>query len=412
MPGHPELIHEEVDGQSVYTVIDGGVVRGFVAIDTTVGGRSCGGLRMLADLDREEIRGLARAMTLKFGLLRLPQGGAKAGVIGDPEAPQAERWRTLARFAEGIAPLLRSKRFVPGTDMGTSNSDIRHLLASAGVRVQPRALRGDLSGYYTACSVFAAAKQATRQLGWQPGGWRVAIEGFGSVGRPLAKLFQEVGARVVAISNRDGALHDEAGFDVERLSVLVGQPGRRVLDAYPGAARLSSADLLELPVDILCPCARHHSIHAGNAPRIQARLICAGANNPIEPLAERALLGRGITCLPDFVTNCGGVLGGTMAFASVGRSAISTFIQDFMSDLVAWMLAEAQRQGRSPREVMEPLARRRFEETRRATVAVSLRGRLFAAGLYLYREGVVPGSLVARFSMPFFERQVSGDWSR
>jgi glutamate dehydrogenase (NAD(P)+) len=407
----PNLIYEQVDGQSVYTAVDREEILGFVVIDSTVAGRACGGLRFLPDIDRAEIQGLARAMTLKYGLVRLPQGGAKAGVIGDPESPQAQRLGTLTRFADCIASLLKSERFVPGTDMGTSNSDIRHLLAAARVRVQPKALRDDQSGYYTACSAFSAARQAGQHLGLSVEQCRVAIEGFGSVGRPLAKMFHELGSRVVAISTSRGTIYNDAGLDLERLCALYEGSGSHVVDAYPGAQRLSREELLELPVDILCPCARHNSIHSENASRIKTRIICPGANNPVTSEAEQALLSRKIMCLPDFVTNCGGVLGGTMAFASVKPAATRSLIQDFMGELVAWMLREANQTSRSPRQVIEPVAKRRFEDTRQAAANVSLRGRVFAAGLRLYREGLVPGALVAGLAMPFFKRQVSGEWS-
>ncbi|MDI7277102.1 MAG: Glu/Leu/Phe/Val dehydrogenase dimerization domain-containing protein, partial [Anaerolineae bacterium] len=98
-------------------------------------------------VDEEEIRGLARAMTLKYGFLGLPQGGAKAGVRGDPEAPLPERRERLLAFARAIAPLLQRRIYVPGTDMGTDNADIRTLLQVVGVRVKARELRGTDSGY-------------------------------------------------------------------------------------------------------------------------------------------------------------------------------------------------------------------------------------------------------------------------
>ena len=111
----------EQGSQLVCTVVEDSTVMGYVVIDSTVGGRSCGGLRMLPDVDEAEIRSLGRAMTLKYGFLGLPQGGAKAGVRGDPEAPQAERWRRLVEFGRAIAPLLRSHVYIPGTDMGTED---------------------------------------------------------------------------------------------------------------------------------------------------------------------------------------------------------------------------------------------------------------------------------------------------
>ena len=133
---------EKDNPQMLITVSQGSEVIGFVAIDSAVGGRSCGGLRMLPDIDEAEMRGLARAMTLKYGFLGLPQGGAKAGVRYDPEAPQAERWQRLAAFGRAIAPMLLSRIYSPATDMGTDNAGIRHMLQAAGVNVKHQELRG------------------------------------------------------------------------------------------------------------------------------------------------------------------------------------------------------------------------------------------------------------------------------
>ncbi|MCX7916157.1 MAG: hypothetical protein N3A53_07640, partial [Verrucomicrobiae bacterium] len=134
-------------------------------IDSTIGGRACGGLRLRPDLQEAEVALLARAMTLKFGYLALPHGGAKAGVIGEAEAPPEVKRERLLAFARGIAPLLRSRGYAPHSDMGTTNADIRALLESVGLRVKRRELRGENSGYYTALSVMAGIREGARHVG-------------------------------------------------------------------------------------------------------------------------------------------------------------------------------------------------------------------------------------------------------
>ena len=113
------LTQETIQGTRLYTLLSGDDVVGYVAVDSAINGRSCGGLRMLPDVGADEMVGLARAMTLKYGFLGLPQGGAKGGVRGDPEAPVDGRRSALARFANGVAPLLRDGTYVPYADMGT-----------------------------------------------------------------------------------------------------------------------------------------------------------------------------------------------------------------------------------------------------------------------------------------------------
>ncbi len=402
-----ETVWEKDRAQLVCTVLQGAEVLGYVVVDSTVGGRATGGLRMLPDIDEAEMRGLARAMTLKYGLLGQPRGGAKAGVRGDPEASLEERQRRLAAFGKAIAPLLLNRVYAPATDMGTTNADVQYLLQSVGMRLKRRELRPNQSGDYTAMTVFAGAKQAARQRELALSECRVAIGGFGKVGAPLARLLAEAGARVVAISTSKGALFDPQGLDVRRLQELAAAAGSAVVERYPDAERIDCAALLELPVDVLCPCARHDSLHVGNAPRIAARIICPGANNPVTPEAERILFERGVLCLPDFVTNCGGVLGGTMEFASVGPQCIAAFIERHIGARIAWLLDEAERQNVLPREIAVPLALRRFEEVRYSADHPSPLARLFELGLEFYRRGWIPGPLVAALSLPYFERSLA-----
>ncbi len=377
---------------------------GYLVVDSTVAGRACGGLRMLPDLDEAEIRGLARAMTLKYGFLGLPQGGAKAGVIGDPEAPLAERRRRLADFARAAAPLLRSRIYVPATDMGVDNDDVRYLLGRVGMRPRHRELRGARSAEYTAHSVFAGIQQAVRRRGVALVGASVAIEGYGRVGRALAALLANAGARIVAVSNSNAAIHQPHGLDLELLERLAAELGSHALERYPDARRIELPALLELPVDVLAPCARHDSIRQDNVGHIAARVVCAGANNPVTSAAELALFERGIVYPPDFVTNCGGVLGGTMEFAAMPPERIAAFIQRQIGTRIGRLLDESARRQITPRAVVEPLALQRFTELQRRAAHPTPAARLMETALELYRRGLIPTPLVAALAPVYFER--------
>jgi glutamate dehydrogenase/leucine dehydrogenase len=181
-----DMAHSLKNGNQLLSIVSrGSSVLGYLVIDSLVAGRSCGGLRLLPDIDESEMRQLARAMTLKYGFLGLPQGGAKAGVRGDPEGPLIERRERLIEFGRAIAPLLRNRIYVPGTDMGTDVDDIRYMLKGVGVPITYRELRNNDSGYYTALSVFTSVKQAVRHSRKNLSECSVAIEGFGKVGRSL-----------------------------------------------------------------------------------------------------------------------------------------------------------------------------------------------------------------------------------
>jgi len=380
---------------------------GFVVIDSTINGRALGGLRLQPNVTEEEVAGLARTMTLKFGFLGLPQGGAKAGVSGDPEAPREERWALLRRFGRAIAPLLRSRVFTPSTDMGTENEDIRHMVASVGAPIKRREVRGENSAYYTALSVFEGAKRAACFLDGSLSGKTVAIEGFGKVGSSLAELLAGEGARIVAVSTSRGAIHNPEGMDASRLKALVASDKSRVVDLYGDAERIELPVLFELPVDILCPCARSNSIHAENAPRVRARVICPSANNPVTPEAERILFDKGALSLPEFVTNSGGVLGGTMEFASISKSMIARFIAERVGARMAHILDEAGRRKVQTREVAVSLAMQRRKEVQQRVEHPRPAGRVFSFALDLYRRGWIPGSLVAPRALRHFEKSLA-----
>ena len=402
-----ELSFKDENKVRIFTATHHGNVLGYVAIDSTVGGCSCGGLRMLPDIDEAEIQALAKSMTLKYGFLGLPQGGAKAGVLGNPEAPRPERLKRLVEFGHAIKPLLCTKAYVPSSDMGTQNTDIRYMLNAVGVRVGRRELQDNSSGFYTAHSVLAGVVQSARHIGLNLSKCTVAIEGFGNVGRPLASLLGSAGIKVVAVSTSRGALYNPQGLNVDRLVRLADEAGSRVVELYHDAEFVDREKLLELPVDILCPCARWNSLNMSNAPRIPAQVICPGANNPITPDAEHALFERGVLCLPDFVTNCGGVLGGTMEFASINPKRTAAFIERHIGEHIAWLLKEAKAKYVLPREVATPLALHRFEKVAQSAAHPTPIGRLFKVGLELYRRGWIPGSLVSALSPLYFKRTLA-----
>ena len=399
-----ELSFKNENNGRIFTATHHGNVLGYVAIDSTVGGRSCGGLRMLPDIDEAEIQALARSMTLKYGFLGLPQGGAKAGVFGNPEASRQERLERLVEFGHAIAPLLRSRAFVPNADMGTESADIRHMLNAVGIRVGRRELQDNFSGLYTAHSVLTGVVQSARHIGLNLSKCTAAIEGFGNVGRPLASLLGSTGIKVVAISTSRGALYNPQGLNVGRLSRLAEEAGSQVVELYREAEFVDREKLLELPVDILCPCARWNSLNMSNVHRIAAQVICPGANNPITPDAEHTLFERGVLCLPDFVANCGGVLGGTMEFASVSREKISNFINHHISIRIAWLLNEAKSKHQLPRDVAVPFALGRFNHVVQSAERPTPLSRLFNLGLEFYRHGWIPGRLVAPLSLRYFEK--------
>ncbi|MCP5117230.1 MAG: hypothetical protein GY953_40920, partial [bacterium] len=201
-----------------------------------------------------------------------------------------------------------------------------------------------------------------------------------------------------------GAIYNPGGLNVGRLIELSAEAGSDVVLQYEDAERIDRAALLELPVDVLCPCARYHSIHPDNIDRIRARLVCPGGNNPVSPDAVRCLADRGVLCLPDFVTNCGGVLGGTMEFAAVAPRRIESLIDQHIGRRVTSLLREAEGRQESPAVLAERAALRRFENVRALATKKSPLGRLFDLALECHRRGWTPESLVGAIAPRYFER--------
>ena len=396
----------ERDGQRVIEVGGGPSPAAFIVIDSTIGGCSRGGLRIVPDLSEVELCVAARSMTLKYGLLGLPQGGAKGGIRGDAEASPEERQQLLSDFAAAVRPYLVQRTYQPDADLGTRGEDIRSMMCSLGMMVKHREWRGRDSGYYTAVSCVAAAQAAVEWRRGRLAGSAVAIEGFGSVGSVVADLLARRGAKVVAISTSKGALYDREGLDVDRLQVMAREIGSRIVEEYDSTCALERQELLELPVDLLFPCARHHSLHQGNASRIAAPIISPGANNPATPEAEATLFDRGHLFLPDFVCNSGGVLGGTMDFAGIAREEAANLIGEWMRKTMTDLLEQAERRGLAVRSIAEPIALERHRAVRAAAESPSLGSRLMNLALEGHRRGWMPESLVGALSKPYFRRSL------
>ena len=388
------------------TARSGDQLLGHVVIDSLLRGRAHGGLRMSPGVGVPELTALARTMTLKYGYLRLPFGGAKGGVIGDPEASAGVRQDLLNRFALAIAPELQARLYVPAADMGTDALSVRSALISAGVPVASRQIRATRSGHYTAWTVLHAARQACESMGWNLTGRTAIVEGFGKVGSVLAQLLGDAGVRLVGVSTSHGGLYHPDGLDlyaVNQASALLGP--RFVHQASLGTC-VPSPELLSHPTELFFPCAAFESIRSTNCESVQARLVCPAANNGLSRSAEEALVARGTMVVPDFVSNCGGVLGSVLEFASLSRAEIEFMLARQVESHLPRLIAEASRQGRSLRELAEGLALERFEGMARQEEGQKRRGSWFELGMGLYQRGWVPGWLFAALARPVLRRRI------
>ena len=277
-----------------------------------------GGLRYSPNVSLDEVRALAMWMTWKCAVAGLPYGGAKGGVIVDPRTLSAgELERMTRRFTAEMGILIGPDEDVPAPDMGTdaqimawimdTYSMMRGHSVPAVVTGKPVTIGGS-SGRYEATGrgVMFVTQEACARAGLPLRGATVAVQGFGNVGSVAAKLLRDEGATIVAISDASGGVYAEDGLDIDAIIAMQREHTSLPFDR-PGR-RITNAELLELPVDILVPAAIEGQIHAGNAGRIRAKMVIEAANGPTTGEGDRILNERGVYVVPDIVANAGGVI--------------------------------------------------------------------------------------------------------
>ena len=275
-------------------------------VDNTACGPAIGGTRMAADAGLEECARLARAMTLKSAVAGLPHGGAKSVIIADPGLDPSEKEQLVRAFACAIRDLTD---YIPGPDMGTDERAMAWVHDEIGRSVGlPREIGGiplDEIGA-TGFGVAVAAEVAQEFCDLELKGARVAVQGFGAVGRHAARFLGEKGCTLVAAADSRGTLHDPDGIDVDALIALKAEGGG-VTDHGQGRG-LARDDIIGVDCDIWIPAARPDVITAETVGQLKARLVVQGANIPVTKEAERTLFDRGVLSVPDFIANAGGVI--------------------------------------------------------------------------------------------------------
>jgi len=387
------------------TIDEGVKLQGYLAIDSTVNGRCHGGVRMGQDITPDLIARVARALTLKYGFVGLPVGGAKAGIVADSEMPLESKRALLRGFGQAIEPFLKTRSYIPAADLGTSEDDIRFMLSSIGLKPQPRDLTHQLSGFYTGITVFAAAISAARHIGLDLSHASVAIEGFGSVGASVAQAFWEKGIRVVAISTSQGAIYNRKGLDVGELIELRDRVGSHVVNLFSKGEKIDKVQLAELDVDIFSPCAQSYSITSDNANRVAARIVSPGANVPTTLEAEQVLFQRSILCIPDFVANCGSVLGSSMKRTGLREDYIRRFLEERIGQQALEIIEAADKQNIAPGIYARSIAEERFLRARASAERKTIKGKAFSFALDMYRKGIVPYQLVTPIAPRYFARR-------
>ncbi len=293
------------------------VYTGYRVLYNTSRGPAKGGIRFDLNVTLDEVTALAAWMTWKCAVVDIPFGGSKGGIICDPTSmSNAELERMTRRYTSAIIETLGPDSDVPAPDVNTNERVMAWIMdtysmhkrhtVTAVVTGKPVAMGGSLGRREaTGRGCMIVTREALKKLGMPIAGARVAVQGFGNVGSIAAELLGREGATVVAVSDKSGGIHNERGLDLP--DVLAWVQEKRTLVGYPKAEALTNAELLTLPCEVLLPAALENVITRHNAPDIQARIICEGANGPTTAPADKILEEKGVFVIPDILANAGGV---------------------------------------------------------------------------------------------------------
>lgn len=293
------------------------VFDGFRVQHSIARGPCKGGVRYGPQVTLDEIRGLAAEMTWKCAVVNIPFGGAKGGIVCDPQKLSiGELERITRRYTAEILDYIGPERDVPAPDMNTNEQTmawimdtysmhVRHTV-TACVTGKPLDLggsRGRREATGRGCMI--VCDEALKRFGRERQSTRVIIQGFGNVGGQAARLMHEAGYKIIGIADINGGLFNTLGLDVPELLEYVAE--NKTIVGFPGGEPIGVNEILEQDCEILLPAATESVINSKNASRIKARILTEGANSPTTPPADDILFERGVFVIPDILANAGGV---------------------------------------------------------------------------------------------------------
>jgi glutamate dehydrogenase (NAD(P)+) len=348
---------------------------GVLVIDNTTLGPGKGGIRMMPTVTTEEIFRLARTMTWKCALAKIPFGGAKSGIVADPkkmtEEKKMETIRAFSRALKRVCPSL----YVAAPDINTGEKEMAvfvkangSMKSATGKPVQMCVKPGSKCGIpheygSTALGVVQAAFTAANYVDdIDIDNATVAIEGFGNVGSFVAEYFSQIDVKVVAVSDSKGCIYNPEGLTYEKLLDVKKQTGS-VINYRPGKV-LENKKLFELPVDIIVPAAIPDVINANNVENIKAKLIVEAANLPIRPEIENVLSDKGVLVVPDILANAGGVISSYAEYRGYNPKRMLELVQRKIRRNTVKVIETAINKNMELRDVATNIAKQRIQKIR------------------------------------------------
>ena len=310
---------------SIPVEMDDGSIRvfdGYRVQHSSSRGPCKGGIRYHQDVNIDEVKALAAWMSFKCAVVNIPYGGSKGAVKVDPrQLSQNELKNLTRRYTAMILPLIGPERDIPAPDVGT-NAEIMGWIMDTYSMFKGYTVPGVVTGKpieiggslgrkeATGRGVMLTARELLHRMGIPVMGTTVAVQGMGNVGGTAAKLLQNEGCKIVAVSDVSGGLYCKSGLDIDDILKFLAKNNGTFLDAYdaPGVTHITNEEVLTANVDLLIPAALENQITADIAQLVKARVIVEGANGPTTVEADEILERNGKKILPDILANAGGVI--------------------------------------------------------------------------------------------------------
>ena len=337
-------------------------MRGFVVIDRTALGPAKGGVRMTSTVTPNEVARLARAMTWKNALAGLPFGGGKGGIIGnDKEMKAEEKEEFVKAFAEGLK-VVCPEHYVSAPDMNMAEDEMKIFANTIGDMKACTGKPADMGGIphelgSTGFGVFCATKVACSNAGLDLKDVTFAVEGFGNVGWFVSKYMTEAGARLVAVSDSRGVMHNKDGLDFEKLAKV--KKEKKTVTEYGDGKVLPSHEIKTVDADVLITAAVPDLINVGDVDEMKFKIIVEGSNIPMVHEVEELFHKKGILVVPDFVANAGGVISSYVEYKGGTVDEMWKMVEDKVTENTKMVLDGSKGKGCSPRKYGMDVARER-----------------------------------------------------
>lgn len=365
-------------------IMDSGELQMFTGIrvhHSTIRGPSKGGIRFHPEVDLNEVRALAMLMTWKCAVVNIPYGGAKGGVIVDPnKLSEHELCALTRRYTSEMMLMFGPESDIPAPDVNTNPKVMAWIMDTysmqkgysvpavvTGKPIEVGGSQGRLEA--TGRGVMFCIREALQQRNLSIDGATIAIQGFGNVGGTAARLLAQHGAKIVAVADMSGGICNDKGINIAALTDYVRE--NKKIAGFQGGDVITNEELIEYKADVLVLAAIENQLTGRNANRVKAKIIAEGANGPTTMDADEILDDKGILIIPDILCNAGGVTVSYFEWVQGlqalfwSEAEINSKLERIMTEAYATVMDEAQRRKIDPRMAAQTLAIQRVAEATR-----------------------------------------------